>query len=148
MYKSYNGGKEREGLCHFNIPFEFASLILLCLKTGATILFLYFIGLFLQPTILPLYHASKGVQSCCAKSEKNNKHNGCSKEKSCCDDGSCNPFFSQCPMCAANAVVTTPFFVVQVKQQYYAQVKFGTYQQYLTNQYEGDILRPPQVVCS
>jgi len=119
------------------------------MKGIAAILCVYLLGLFVQPALFPFHHKEVKEMSCCAKKHgKNKMANGCPSHKSksdCCDDGKCNPFFSQCPTCAIVAVATTGITLPSTNH-FYHKDNFSQYQQHLGSEYRAKMLRPPQVI--
>ena len=84
--------------------------------------------------------------SCCAKGKKGS-HKGCTEKKDgCCDDRQCNPFFSQCPICAANAVVVKKYILPHDKPVLFTNPEFFLKNDQVISHYQADILRPPQFV--
>jgi len=113
------------------------------MKFTASILFIYLVGLFLQPLLLPLPNKEKKEMSCCAK---NKAHKNCSKNKGCCDNNQCNPFYSQCPLCAANATTVKKYTLPPSRPEFYTKQSFQLINTNLISHYQADILRPPQSV--
>ena len=118
----------------------------IAVKAKAAILFLYLVGLFIQPSLFPLKQNDAKVMSCCVNKDKGTPHRGCGKDRGCCDSGTCNPFFTQCPNCAANAVVHTPFYTHVLAAAYVAAPRFGLLHQNLHSHYLADISQPPEIV--
>jgi len=115
-------------------------------KFSAAILFLYLLGLIVQPLAWPLHPKAEKVPACCAAKHKGG-HRGCTNDKGCCADGNCNPFFTQCPVCAATAVQTTiPAIPARCLVPEGSQ-KFIIRNDHFFSSYTADILRPPQSVC-
>jgi len=83
--------------------------------------------------------------SCCKKAAKDKAHKGCSSNNDDCHGGTCNPFYSQCPICAAAATaVVYKDIIPQQKPAFPIAKEFFTHEQYLISNYHQDILRPPQ----
>ncbi len=82
--------------------------------------------------------------SCCNTKGKK-PHKGC---KDCgggdCNGNQCNPFFSQCPVCAANAVPVKEHMLPERKPEFFIAMKFFSKDADLISQYPADILHPPQ----
>ena len=112
----------------------------------ASILCLYLFGLCVQPALFPLHTNKDKVMSCCKK-DTGKSHKGCSgKGDGCCGDNQCNPFFSQCPICAANAVTVKGYLVAPNDLAFYTDPVFFSKDNNLIGKYNADILHPPQIV--
>lgn len=114
----------------------------------AAILSVYILLLSVQPAlfIIPTATAKeKKVMTCCVK--KHHKAD-CGKEekKDCCDRGKCNPFFSQCPICALVAVTGNKFPELKFTPVYNIKAQFFSRDQHMKGDYSADLLRPPAVV--
>jgi len=95
----------------------------------------------LQPALFPI-HPKQETKSCCKKGDKKG---GCGKEgKDCCSSDQCNPFFSQCPLCAANALVMTKYTVPERVEHWYPREKFMVTHDNVISNYIADIPHPPQ----
>jgi hypothetical protein len=119
-------------------------------KIAATILCLYLFGLHLQPALFFSYSEKKGKKmACCLKKDaKEKKHtSGCNggDDDGCCDGGKCNPFFSQCPLCAATAIAAHSYFYAPNHFIAGDGQTFFIKSQAVYSQYLSDILHPPQV---
>lgn len=111
----------------------------------AAILIIIFTGLLLQPSLLPIKQAKGKVMSCCAK--KAGHKTGCEKGKSCCNgDDQCNPFYSQCPMCAAVAIPVAGIALPAQPLEFFTPVKYAVRHQSLQSNYTADLLRPPILI--
>jgi hypothetical protein len=108
----------------------------------AAIIMIIFTGLLLQPSLLPVKQQKGKVMSCCAK--KANKKAGCEKGKGCCNgNDQCNPFYSQCPLCAAVAIPVAGIALPEQPIEFYTPVKYSVRHQSLHSNYIADLLRPP-----
>lgn len=120
------------------------------MKAIAAILCVYLLGLFVQPALFPVHHKEVKEMSCCAKKHgKNKMPNGCPSHKgqnNCCDDGVCNPFFSQCPVCAVAAVSVVQIVAPSSANYFYTKDAFSLYNRHLISEYTAEMLRPPQVI--
>jgi hypothetical protein len=116
------------------------------MKITASILFLYLLGLFIQPSLFPLPDKEKKAMACCSK-DKTKTHKNCpNSSDGCCDNNQCNPFFSQCPLCIANATTVKKYMLPQPKPDFFARPEFFSKNSSLISHYQADILRPPQQV--
>jgi len=115
------------------------------MRAIATILCLYLFGLHIQPVLFPLH--SKGETMACCKTKDKKQQKGC---KDCgnedCNDNQCNPFFSQCPVCAANAVPVKKCMLNTSQPLFFTSAKFFSKDDAIISQYPADILHPPQFV--
>jgi hypothetical protein len=118
------------------------------LKAIATILCIYLLGLFLQPALFSLHKREHHKMSCCEKKAGHAKDCSSQDNDDCCGGmGKCNPFFSQCPICAITAVAPTGMtFVAPLHPALLYKKKFFIRDQSLVSQYQHDILRPPRFV--
>lgn len=115
------------------------------MRALATILCLYLFGLCIQPSLFPLRTVTAKDMSCCAKKDK--AHKDCpSKNNGCCGGDQCNPFFSSCPICAANALTVKKYTVPQNRPLFYTRREYFSKNDQLISQYQADILHPPQAV--
>jgi hypothetical protein len=97
-----------------------------------------------QPALFPLHHAMAKQMSCCIKKDKPCKD--CSGSDDGCGDNQCNPFFTSCPICAANALTVKAYTVPQDRPVFYDSREYFFKNDRLISQYEADILHPPQAV--
>ena len=120
------------------------------MKGIAAILCVYLLGLFVQPALFPIHHKEVKEMACCAKKHgKSKMPNGCPSHKSkndCCDDGKCNPFFSQCPVCAVVAVSTADIEMPAKPAYSFQKDSFSLYRQHMGGEYHAEMLRPPQMI--
>ena len=115
------------------------------MKVIAVILCVYLSALLVQPVLFPLHREKEKVAGCCAGKDK--RHQNCpTQNKGCCDDNQCNPFFSQCPLCAANAITVAPAIIFQNRNSYYTPQDFFSKDEHVAGQYLADLLRPPRLV--
>jgi hypothetical protein len=115
------------------------------MKAIASILLVYLLGLFVQPLLFPLPNKEKKEMSCCAN--KNKAHKACSESNDgCCDNNQCNPFYSQCPLCVANATTVNKYHLPQPKPEFYTLPDFFQKNTQFISHYQADILHPPQEV--
>jgi len=98
----------------------------------------------LQPALFPIKVKEEKVKSCCIKKDKKAPKE-CS-EDGCCDKSMCNPFFTLCPLCAANGITVKKIVVSYNQSAYFIRQIFFSKDSHLIGQYEADILRPPQIV--
>jgi hypothetical protein len=115
------------------------------MKAIALILGLYMLGLCVQPAISVFMLKENKVKSCCVKKE-NKPDKGCSDNDGCCDGDQCNPFFSQCPLCCAIAVIPAKYVLHQSKPVFNLAPAYFSINNDLISQYCADILHPPQAV--
>jgi hypothetical protein len=115
------------------------------MKAIASILCLYLFGLFVQPVFFPLHTPKAKVMNCC-KNNKTNTHKGCSDNEDGCGNNQCNPFASQCPICAANALVVAHYVLPQSGSVFFTSPDFFLKNHQAISQYCADILHPPRVV--
>ncbi len=117
------------------------------MKVIATILFVYLSALLVQPFVFPLSE-KKEKHSCCAmKLKEGQKDKGCGSEKDgCCKDGQCNPFYSQCPMCAVTGVVVAKFTIPERPLFYELCQEYFMFSDRIESNFQADITHPPQVV--
>jgi hypothetical protein len=75
---------------------------------------------------------------------------GCSKDNSgnddCCGGNQCNPFSSQCPVCAATGVITPKYQLPDGGFDNYIRSKYFSYYHFTISNYQSDILHPPRAV--
>lgn len=119
------------------------------MRFTSAILCIYLVGLFLQPALFTLH--TNSAMSCCSKEKTNKaKHSCCTKNNDkgdCGDNGQCNPFFSQCPICAATGIPTAKFeFTPKTPFEYIAKQKFFSFDQNAVIGFHQDLLRPPAFV--
>ena len=117
------------------------------MKFIASILCLYLFALCIQPALFPLVVKEKKLMACCKKDNRT-AHKGCAgDEKDCCGKGLCNPLYGQCPVCAANAVISTKYLHLRNAYTFYISSEFFIKNDYAVGDYYADILRPPQSPC-
>jgi hypothetical protein len=112
------------------------------MRAIAAILCFYLFGLCVQPALLPLHDKQEKKMSCCMKGKQ--AKNCRSSKDGCCDDNQCNPFFSQCPLCAANAVAPPVAYSYESAPEFYAPLKYFLKNDHVISHYQADILHPPQ----
>jgi hypothetical protein len=104
----------------------------------------------MQPALFLLHTSGTKIMSCCLKKGKNNTHkHQCPKDNNdndCCGGNQCNPFFSQCPICAASGIITAKYYLPGNRFDAYISARYFTYDQFISSQYHSEILRPPQIV--
>lgn len=123
------------------------------MKTLVILLLTCLLGLLVQP-LLP-HRAVAGQRAaahdCCGKeksadAEKGGCHKDAEDTKGCCGDEGCNPFFTQCPSCAAVALPARAAELAARLGDVREVRRYPVFRADALSTYLAEMLRPPQVV--